>query len=306
LRYDGGVRPAELLATIPLFEALSESERDALARGLAERALDAGETVFQQGDAGGEMYLVEEGGVDITIGAGQASVVVASLFAGEYFGELSLFDGLARSATATATRPTKLLCLARADLVHFIDANPEGAMKILAEMSNRMRKTNALMSSQVSRNVVLEHDEHLTFPDRVADKVASFGGSWAFIGIFVLTIAVWMGVNIWVPFDMPGFQLLNLVLAVVAAGQAPVIMMSQNRQETKSKLLAENDYRVNLKNEIGIASMQKAVAEVLQRTTMIEKRVAALGRAAGVDGRASGPPAEATSADEQGAAGRAV
>jgi uncharacterized membrane protein len=288
----GTVTPAELLATIPLFETLSEGERDALARGTSDRTLAAGETAFNQGDAGGEMYLVEDGAIDITIGAGSASVVVASLFTGQYFGELSLFDGLTRSATATATKPTKLLCLARQDLVKFIDQNPEGAMKILAEMSNRMRKTNALMTSQVSRNVILEHDEHLSFADKVADKVASFGGSWAFIGLFVLVIAVWMAVNIWLPFDMPGFQLLNLVLAVVAAGQAPVIMMSQNRQETKSKLLAENDYKVNLKNEIGIAGIEKAMAELLQRTSVIEKRVAALGRAAGIDSRASALPSD--------------
>ncbi len=144
-----------------------------------------------------------------------------------------------------------------------------------------MRKTNDLVSSHVSRNVILEHDERLTFPDKVADKVASFGGSWSFIGIFVLTIAVWMALNIWVPFDMPGFQLLNLVLAVVAAGQAPVIMMSQNRQETKSNLLAENDYKVNLKNEIGIETIQRSLAEVLQRTTVLERRLASVTAAVG-------------------------
>jgi uncharacterized membrane protein len=281
------VKPAELLATIPIFETLSAGERESLAGDLKERLLAEGEAVFNQGDAGGEMYIVAEGAIDITVGAGSAAVVVASLFPGQYFGELSLFDGLVRSATATATKATRVQYLGRDDLVRFISADPEGALKILAEMSSRMRRTNELMSSQVSRNVILEHDEHLTFPDKVADKVASFGGSWGFIGIFVLTIVAWLAVNIWVPFDMPGFQLLNLVLAVVAAGQAPVIMMSQNRQETKSKLLAENDYKVNLKNEIGIAGMQRSLAEVLQRTTMLEKRLTSV--AAAVGGASSGP-----------------
>jgi uncharacterized membrane protein len=275
------VKPAELLATIPIFETLSPGERESLAGDLKERLLAEGETVFKQGDAGGEMYIVAEGAIDITVGSGAAAVVVASLFPGQYFGELSLFDGLVRSATATATKATKVQYLGRDDLVRFISADPEGALKILAEMSSRMRKTNELMSNQVSRNVILEHDEHLTFPDKVADRVASFGGSWSFIGIFVLTIAAWLAANIWVPFDMPGFQLLNLVLAVVAAGQAPVIMMSQNRQETKSKLLAENDYRVNLKNEIGIDGMQRSLAEVLQRTTMLERRVTSIATAVG-------------------------
>jgi CRP/FNR family transcriptional regulator, cyclic AMP receptor protein len=267
---------AQQLAHIPLFESLTDEERGELARGLEEKIFEAGATIFNQGDEGGELYIVEDGAVDISIVAGNTTVTVASLFAGQYFGELSLFDGMPRSATAKATKPTRLLWLGRDDLVRFIDTNPEGAMKILAEMSNRMRKTNELMSSQVSRNVIGEHDEQLTLGDRIADKVASFGGSWAFILCFVGVIAFWMLVNLIVPYDRPGFLLLNLVLAVVAAGQAPVIMMSQNRQETKAKLLAENDYQVNLKNELGIANLQKSVAELLQRTAMLERQVTLL------------------------------
>src|SRR6266568_4690247 len=193
---------SNLLANIPLFESLTREELVTLSEGLEEKSLDSGQTVFKQGDQGGEMYIV-----------------VASLFPGQYFGELSLFDGMPRSATATATKPTRLLWLGRDDLVKFIDADPEGAMRILSEMSNRMRKTNELMSSQVSRNVVLEHEEQLTFGERIADKVASFGGSWAFIGCFVAVIVVWLLSNIFVSYDRPGFMLLNLVLAVLAAGQ---------------------------------------------------------------------------------------
>jgi uncharacterized membrane protein len=265
---------SELLGHITLFESLTSDELDILGANLAERQLAPGEIVFKQGDQGGEMYLVESGSVDISVGAGSASVTVASLFAGQYFGELSLFDGMARSATATATKPTTLLKLTREDLVRFIDAYPEGAIRILAEMSNRMRKTNELMSSQVSRNVMLEHDEHLSLSDRIADKVASFGGSWYFISAFIALIVLWMVANIFMPYDRPGFMVLNLVLAVIAAGQAPIIMMSQNRQDTKSKLLAENDYKVNLKNELGISNIAKGQAEILQRLSILEKQMA--------------------------------
>ena len=146
-------------------------------------------------------------------------------------------------------------------------------MRILSEMSNRLRKTNALMSSQVSRNVVQEHEGQLTLGERISDKVAAFGGSWAFICCFFGVIGVWLLSNVFLPFDRPGFMLLNLVLAVVAAGQAPVIMMSQNRQETKSTLLAENDYQVNLKNEIGIGNLQRGQAELLQRLALIEQQI---------------------------------
>jgi CRP/FNR family transcriptional regulator, cyclic AMP receptor protein len=279
---------AAMLATVPLFEALSPGELDELAQGLERMSLDAGKTVFTQGDPGGEMYLVVDGGVDITVGAGAAPINVAALFAGQYFGELSLFDGLPRSATATASKKTELLRLGRADLVRFIEKNPEGAMKILAEISTRLRKTNELMSSQVSRDVLTEREEHLGLGDRVADKVATFGGSWSFLGLFFFVIFAWLLTNIALPFDVPGFMILNLVLAVIAAGQAPVIMMSQNRQESKNKLLAENDYRVNLKNELGIANAQKALAEVLQKATMLEKTVASLSRS--VDALRPTPP----------------
>jgi uncharacterized membrane protein len=270
---------ATILAKIPLFESLTREELATLSRGLEEKALESGQTVFKQGDPGGDMYIIEQGAVDITVDAGKTAVTVASLFPGQYFGELSLFDGMARSATATATKPTRLFWLGRDDLVRFIAANPEGAMKILAEMSNRMRRTNELMSSQVSRNVLVEHEEHLSFGDRIADKVASFGGSWAFIACSLGTVALWMLANVLVPYDRPGFMLLNLLLAIVAAGQAPVIMMSQNRQETKSKLLAENDYQVNLKNETGIAGLQKGQAEMLQRLALLEKKLDGMARA---------------------------
>src|SRR5262249_50318758 len=247
---------SELLSRIPLFEALTREDLVTLSQGLEEKRLEAGQTVFKQGDAGGELYIITGGAVDIAVGAVPYAVCVASLFSGQYFGELSLFDGMPRSATALTTKPTHLFVLDRDDLVRFIRLSPDGAMRILSEMSNRMRKTNELMTSQVSRNVIEEHEEKLSFGDRIADRMASFGGSWAFIFCFVGVVAAWLAVNILVPYDRPGFMLLNLILAVVAAGQAPVIMMSQNRQETKSKLLAENDYQVNLKNELGIANLQ--------------------------------------------------
>ncbi len=272
---------SELLARIPLFESLTREDLVTLAQGLEEKRLDAGQTVFKQGDAGGELYIINDGAVDIAVGAVPYAVCVASLFSGQYFGELSLFDGMPRSATALTTKPTHFFVLDRDDLVRFIRVSPDGAMRILSEMSNRMRKTNELMTNQVSRNVIEEHEEKLSFGDRISDRMASFGGSWAFIFCFVGIVGLWLLVNILVPYDRPGFMLLNLILAVVAAGQAPVIMMSQNRQETKSKLLAENDYQVNLKNELGIANLQKGQAEMLQRMLLLEKQLETVARGVG-------------------------
>lgn len=108
----------------------------------------------------------------------------------------------------------------------------------------------------LSRDVNAEFDRGLTFGERVADKVASFGGSWTFITVFGAVLLLWVAVNSFVlverPFDPYPFILLNLVLSCLAAIQAPVIMMSQNRQEAKDRLQAEQDYRVNLKAELEI------------------------------------------------------
>ena len=140
-------------------------------------------------------------------------------------------------------------------------------------MSERLRQTNELMSRQVSRNVLEEEEERLTFGARVADRVAAFGGSWPFIFVFGGVMVVWMSVNLLAlaHFDPYPFILLNLGLSALAALQAPVIMMSQNRQSSKDKLLAQNDYQVNLKAELEISALMRGQAELLARIAMIER-----------------------------------
>src|SRR5204862_3023768 len=119
-----------------------------------------------------------------------------TLFNGQYFGELSLFDGAPRSATAMAIKKSRLMRLDREDLVDYVNKNPAAALRIIAEMSERLRQTNELMSRQVSRNVLEEEEERMTLGQRVADRVASFGGSWPFIFLFAAIMVVWMGINI--------------------------------------------------------------------------------------------------------------
>jgi uncharacterized membrane protein len=121
----------------------------------------------------------------------------------------------------------------------------------------------------VSRNVDEAYDDKRSFGERAADVVADFGGSWNFIGLFALVLVVWMAFNVWVAsravFDPYPFILLNLVLSCVAALQAPIIMMSQKRQEAKDRLRAENDYRVNLKAELEIRNLHEKVDHLITR-----------------------------------------
>ena len=263
----------ELLANIQLFESLTAEDLDSLAKRIEIEEHNEGGTVFTQGDMGSALYLIEEGSVEISYGEGRGRVILSTLFPGQYFGELSLFDGAPRSATATAVKPSRLMRLDRDDLVDFVNKNPAAALRIIAEMSERLRQTNELMSRQVSRNVLEEEEGSLTFGQRIADKVAAFGGSWPFIFIASGIMFVWMALNIFLAakFDPYPFILLNLVLSSVAALQAPIIMMSQNRQSTKDKLLAQNDYQVNLKAELEITALLRGQAELLARVGMLER-----------------------------------
>jgi uncharacterized membrane protein len=234
--------------------------------------------VFALGDAGDALYVIEDGAVDIVAGSGKQKVVLASLFKQQYFGELSLLDGAPRSASAVASRATQLLALERDDFVEFIKKRPDAALAIMHEVGERMRATNELMTRTVTRNVLEEEDQKLTFGERIADAVAVFGGSWPFIFMFGGFMAVWM---LWnslfhapIAFDPLPFMFLNLFLSTLAALQAPIIMMSQNRQSTKDKALAVNDFQVNLKNEVSIDKVLRSQGEVLQRLAAIEQRLA--------------------------------
>jgi len=274
-----------LLKAIPLFESLEDDDLEVLANKLREVDVASGETVFAQGDEGDAVYVIEDGAVDIVAGSGKQKVILTSLFKRQYFGELSLLDGAPRSATAIASRPTHLFALERDDFVEFIKKRPEAALSIMHEVGERIRATNELMTRTVTRNVLEEEDQKLTMGERVADMVAAFGGSWPFIFIFGGFMALWM---VWnsvmgrLAFDPLPFMFLNLFLSTLAALQAPIIMMSQNRQSTKDKALAVNDFQVNLKNEMSIDKILRSQSEVLQRLAALEQRLAQP-RAAGAD-----------------------
>jgi CRP/FNR family cyclic AMP-dependent transcriptional regulator len=275
----------ELLKTIPLFESLEDDDLKALAGKLRESKAEAGQVVFAQGDEGDAMYLIEDGAVDIVVGSGRQEVVLTALFKQQYFGELSLLDGAPRSASAVASRDTQLLALDRDDFVEFIRKRPDAALSIMHEVGERMRATNELMTRTVARNVHEEEEEKLTLGQRVADIVAAFGGSWPFIFMFAAFMAVWM---VWnsimkqpLAFDPLPFMFLNLFLSTLAALQAPIIMMSQNRQASKDKALALNTYQVNLKQEVSLDKLLRNHAELVQRLGSLEQRMTVLGRTSG-------------------------
>lgn len=129
-----------------------------------------------------------------------------------------------------------------------------------------------LVQKTVSKNVNAIHKENLTFGDRIADNLAGFVGSWKFIIIFASILAAWILINAYFlshSFDPYPFILLNLVLSCIAAVQAPLIMMSQNRQEEKDRIRAKNDYKVNLKSELIIEDLHHKLDALIENQNRI-------------------------------------
>jgi CRP/FNR family cyclic AMP-dependent transcriptional regulator len=278
------MRHADLLAQIPLFEGLSDEDREALAQRLSEKTFKPEETVFTKGDSGSSMYIVLTGAVQIFLPPPDKDtppVVLKDVRTGEYFGELSLFDDKPRSASVKATMETTLLELTREELGEHLHKSKSAALAILSEMANRLRETNAMLSQRAAKDVIKEIEENLTWGQRLADKVAELNGSWAFI-LFILALTfAWAAANKWMrPFDEYPYQFYNLALAILVALQGPLIVMSQNRQSSKDRATAETDFRVNLKNEVGI---EKLLAELSAMRAELNKRIEAVERSVRVD-----------------------
>jgi CRP/FNR family cyclic AMP-dependent transcriptional regulator len=266
------VATIDLLRSIPMFEGLTPDDLEHLARKLVERKLSGGAMVFDQGDAGAEMYIVAKGHVNIHLpGENSRRVSLKDISVGEYFGELALFDDKPRSASALATTDAVLLELNRDTLSTYLERRPHAAMAILRTMAERLRQTNAMLSERAAKNVVEELDKNLTWSNRLADKVAELNGSWAFIiGLGVVT-CVWFAINRPglvgdEPFDGYPYTFFNLLLAILVSLQGPLIVMSQNRQTIKDRATAETDFKVNLKNEVNIETILRELSEFRAET----------------------------------------
>jgi len=275
---------AESLSRVPLFKRLEPHELEHLAEDVAQVDFKAGETIFNEHDLGDGLYVVETGSVRIWVmDEDVKEVTLAELKPGDFFGELAVLDRGERSSSATALSDTHLHKLSSDAFQEFLIEHPDASIDVICEIAQRMRQTNLLVSKRAARNINREMDEKLTIGQRVADKVASFGGSWSFIILYCSALLLWMIINSFVlahyghrengaQFDPYPYILLNLMLSMTAALQAPIIMMSQNRAAEKDRLAAEQDFKVNLKSELMLEElirkqrMRDAQMEELNKT----------------------------------------
>ena len=274
---------ADSLSRIPLFQRLTPEELEQLAQEVDQVKFDPDEIVFNEQDKGDALYVVEAGAVRIwVLDEDVEPVTLKELGPGEFFGELAVLDRGPRSTNATAIGETTLHRLSSDDFQAFLMKHPDVAIDVICEIGARMRQTNMLVSQRATRNINVEMEERSTIGQRVADRVASFGGSWTFIIIYVSFLVGWMGLNTFVlvhyghaeggaQYDPYPYILLNLMLSMTAALQAPIIMMSQNRAAEKDRLAAEQDFKVNLKSELMLEElMRKSQGREAQISQLIE------------------------------------
>lgn len=258
------------LRSVPLFSSLDSKATAELGEFLTIHDYPKAATIFRKGDPGDSMYLIDIGKVQITItDADGAAVTLAELGPGDFFGDMAMLDGQGRSANAIAVEDARVAKLSRDDFICFMRNDPRVTLELLTTLTARLRRTDDLLRHRVSRNVNQEEEARLTLADRAADRIAEFGGSWKFIITFVTFLGVWMAFNTWIfithAFDPPPYLLLSTALNMLAALQAPIIMMSQNRQAYKDRLRANLDYQVNLKNELLLGDIIRRLDELKKK-----------------------------------------
>jgi len=266
-----------LLTDVSIFRLLDDTERRTLAALFEERTLGVGETIFHRGEPGDELFLVKQGRVHVFVTSDIGDkIILADAAPGDVFGEISLLDGGPRTASAAAVDATTVLTLDREKLLELVQRHPHVALDLMTVMGQRLRATDELLRAGAARNLNEEEEEQMTFGERIADRVASFGGSWTFIIIFGVILFSWIVLNSVVlvkgAFDPFPYILLNLFLSMTAAVQAPVIMMSQNRQSIKDRLRADLDYQVNLKSGMEVAELHRKLDHLTERFEAVTAR----------------------------------
>jgi CRP/FNR family cyclic AMP-dependent transcriptional regulator len=265
---------ANILKNVPLFALLDDDERAVLAGQVELRTFAIRQRIYKIGEANGQAFILVSGSVRVsTVDEDSQEVVVDEPAEGEFFGFASMLDGTPHQTDAIALAESVCIEVDRHDISVLLERKPHAGMDMLAVLGRQFHAAQQLVRVRSRRNPNEVIEEEATFGDRIADSVARFGGSWSFIISFGVVLIVYSGINVvlgksaWDPYP---FILLNLFLSMLAAIQAPVIMMSQNRQDTKDRLRGELDYDVNRRSETEIQGLARKLNLIAEKMGDIE------------------------------------
>jgi len=249
----------EALRHVPLFALLDDEEFAVLAAQVELKKFAPRQRIYKLGEPGRNAYVVMSGKVHVTtVDEDHQEVLVDEPGHGEFFGFASMLEETPHQTNAVAVEETVCLEVGRDDIAVLLQRKPMAGMDMLTVLGRQFHASQQLVRIRAQRNSNQVIEEEMTFGERIADEVARFGGSWTFIIIFGVVLLIYTAVNIvlrgraWDPYP---FILLNLFLSMLAAIQAPVIMMSQNRQDSKDRVRGELDYDVNRRAESEIQTL---------------------------------------------------
>ncbi len=251
----------DVLRKVPLFALLDDDELAVLAEQVQVRNVAARERIYKIGDQSGPAFVLVSGKVRVTtVDEDHQEVVVDEPSGGEIFGFASMLDETPHQTSAISLEETVCLEVDRHDITVLLQRKPHAGLDMMTVLARQFHASQQLVRIRSMRNPNEVIEEHYTAAERIADAVARFGGSWSFIITFAVILIIYSGINVelgksaWDPYP---FILLNLFLSMIAAIQAPVIMMSQNRQDKKDRLRGELDYDVNRRAESEIQGLAR-------------------------------------------------
>jgi CRP/FNR family cyclic AMP-dependent transcriptional regulator len=251
----------EVLRSVPLFSLLDDDETAILAGQVDVRTFAPRERIYKAGEQAIQAYVLVSGAVRVTtVDEDHQEVIVDEPAQGQFFGFASMLEQTPHQTDAIALEESVCLEVSRDDISVLLERKPHAGMDLLTTLGHQLHAAQQLVRLRASRNPNEIIEQESTFGERIADSVASFGGSWTFIITFGITLTVYTFINIllggkaWDPYP---FILLNLFLSMLAAIQAPVIMMSQNRQDMKDRLRGELDFEVNRRAETEIQGLSR-------------------------------------------------
>jgi len=264
----------DILAQVPLFALLDADELAVLAAQVELKTFAPRQRIYKTGASDGRAYVLVSGSVRVTtLDQDHQEVTVDEPGSGDFFGFASLFEQTPHQTDATAWEESICVEIDRNDIFTLLQSKPHAGMDLLAALSKRLHSAHDLVRNRTMPNPNEVIEEESTLPQRIADGVARFGGSWAFILSFAAVLIAYSGINVvlghkaWDPYP---FILLNLFLSMLAAIQAPVIMMSQNRQDQKDRVRGELDFDVNRRSEAEIRNLAEKLHLVNEKIDDLE------------------------------------